>query len=202
MGINVALAKEKGLDESKYDKLVKNYMYLLEYYINSKVNLSKYDELIKNSDLCFGINKKYQSLNEYFSFNYIFLINNLFVEKLSKKDLELLDSFNNIINNELIDLVDRTYKEVIYDNYVDGKYLDNVIKVCYGALIPSNMVDNNALVFKIYFGKNKIDLSGEDFIELTEKQYSFLDDIAKKIKNDIKNKINTNCEVLIEKDIY
>ena len=109
MGVNIALAEKKGLDKSKYDKLVKNYMYLLEYYINSKIDLSKYDELIKNIYLYFGINTKYQSLNEYFSFNYIFLINNLFVEKLSIKELELLDSFYYIVNNELIDLVDRTY---------------------------------------------------------------------------------------------
>ena len=202
MGVNIALAEKKGLDKSKYDKLVKNYMYLLEYYINSKIDLSRYDELIKNSDLYYGINTKYQSLNEYFSFNYIFLINNLFVEKLSIKELELLDSFNDVVNNELIDLVDRTYKEVIFDNFNNGNYQDNVSKVCYGSLIPSHMVDNNALVFKIYFGKNKIDLSGQEFIELTEKQYDFLDNIANKIKEDIRNKLNTNCEVLIEKDIY
>lgn len=191
-------------DNSKYNELIKIYKYLLEYYINSKIDLSKYEKLIKDSGLYIGINSKYKSLNEYLTFDYIFLINNLFVEKLSIEDINLImTKFNKEnISNELIDIVERTYKDVIYDNYFKGEYKNIICKVCYGPVVPFNMVDNNALVFKIYYGKNLINKDNSEFIELHEKQLVFLHNLINELKNEVKVKLNVNCEVLLEKDIY
>ena len=191
-------------DNSKYNELIKIYKYLLEYYINSKIDLSKYEKLIKDSGLYIGINSKYKSLNEYLTFDYIFLINNLFVEKLSFEDIDtLMTKFDkNNISSELMSIIERTYKDVIYDNFVKGEYRDIICKVCYGPAVPFNMVDNNALVFKIYYGKNLIDKDGSEFIELHERQLSFLHELIKELKKEIKEKLNVNSEVLLEKDIY
>ena len=62
----------------------------------------------------------------------------------------------NNISDELISIIEKTYKDVIYDNYIHGQYQDIICKVCYGPVVPFNFVDNNALVFKIYYGKNTI----------------------------------------------
>ena len=205
---NINLAKEKGLivndDTSKYDKLVKNYKYLLEYYLSTKIDLSKYDNQIKNSGLGIGINPKYKSLNEYLDLDYIFFINNLFVEKLSTNDVDkIINSFDiNNISSELLDIIEKTYKDVIYDNYFKGEYQNIICKVCYGPLIPTNFVNNNALVFKIYYGKNTINLNGDDFIELHEKQLEFLNNLINDIKKEVNEKLNIDCEILIKKDIY
>ena len=205
---NKKMAVEKGLfimdDATKYNELVKIYKYLLEYYINSKIDLLKYEELIRDSGLYIGINSKYKLLNEFLKLDYIFLINNLFVEKLSVEDINLImTKFNKEnISDELIGIVERTYKDVIYDNYFKGEYQNIIYKVCYGPVVPFNMVDNNAVVFKIYYGKNLIDKDGDDFIKLHEKQLAFFDDLINKIKNEVKEKLNVNCEVLLEKDIY
>lgn len=206
--INKKMAIAKGLfivgDTTKYDELVKIYKYLLEYYINSKIDLSKYEELIKNSGLHIGINAKYKSLNEYLSLNYIFLINNLFVEKLSVENINLLmTKFDkNKISDELLNVVEKTYKDVIYDNYIQGQYQNIVCKVCYGPVVPFNMVDNNVLVFKIYYGKNMINLDGDEFIELHEKQLLFFNELISKLSSEVKEKLGINCEVLLEKDLY
>ena len=208
MNINKKLACEKSLieneDYSQYKELIKKYKYVLEYYIDSKINLSKYEELINNSGLYIGKNNKYKVLNEFLNLDYIFLINNLFVEKLSVEDINLLmTKFDkNNISNELIDVIDKTYKDVIYDNYIKGEYKKNIYKVCYGPVVPFNMTDNNAIVFKIYYGKNLIDLDGNKFIELHEKQLAFFEEIKEKLKNEVKEKLNVNCEVLLEKDLY
>lgn len=204
---NKELINEKGLinndDTKKYDKLIKNYKYLLEYYISTKVDLSKYEKIIKSSDLGISINPKYKSLNEYFNFDYIFLINNLFVEKLSLEDIDKLINLNkDNITSEILNIIEKTYKEVILDNYYDNCYHDEAYKVCYGDAILSNFVDNNALVFKIYYGKNSINLDGDEFLKLHEKQLSFLKDLIDIIKKDVKEKLNINCEILLEKDIY
>ncbi len=205
---NESLAREKNLiidnDKTKYADLQKKYKYLLEYYLHNKINFKKYEDLIDNSNLFIGKNAKYRSLNEYLNLNYLFLINNLFVEKLSIEDINLiLTKFNkDVVDDELINLVERTFKDVIYDNYMKGEYQSDIYKVCYGAFIPSNFVDNDALVFKIYYGKNLIDLSGQEFVDLHKKQLEFFTDIINQIKEEVKNTLNVNCEVLLEKDIY
>ena len=206
--LNKELAINKGLivndDLSKYNDLVKVYKYVLEYYINSKIDLSKYENLIINSNLSIGINSKYKTLNEYLNLDYIFFINNLFVEKLNEEDINILmTKFDkNNISDELISIIEKTYKDVIYDNYFHGQYQNMVCKVCYGPMVPSNFVDNNALVFKIYYGKNTINLDGEAFIELHEKQLDFFKKLINKIKNEVEEKLGVNCEVLLEKDLY
>ena len=206
--INEKLALEKGLiidnDESRYNEVVKKYKYLLEYYVSLKVDLLKYEDLIKESGLYIGINTKYKSLNEYLNLDYIFLINNLFVEKLSIDDINtLMSKFDkNSITDEMMDIISRTYKDVIYDNYFKGEYQNIVCKVCYGPVVPFNMVDNNSLVFKIYYGKNLINLDGDEFIKLHEKQLAFFDELIDKIKNEVKEKLDINCDILLEKDIY
>lgn len=205
--INEKLAKEKGLitkeDKSKYDNLVKDYKYLLEYYINSIIDLSKYDDGIKNSGLYIGINPKYKSLNEYLKLDYLFLINRLFVEKLSVEDIKLMDNFNKEnITDELIKMVEKTYKDVIYSNYIDGEYKDIVCKTCYGPVVPFNFVDNDSLVLKIYYGKNLTNADGEEFIKLHENQLAFFHKLIDQIKKDFKEKLDIKCEVLLEKDLY
>ena len=180
--INEKLAIEKGLineaNKTKYDDLSKKYKYLLEYYISTKIDLNKYEDMIKNSGLYIGINNKYKSLNEYLDLDYIFFINNLFVEKLSSEDINRLETFDRVsITNELMNIIGRTYKDVIHDNYFKGEYTDIVYKVCYGPAVPINMVDNNSLVFKIYYGKNLIDLNDDKFIELHKKQLAFFDNL-------------------------
>jgi hypothetical protein len=208
ININRELAVSKNLiidgNEEKYNLLVRNYKYLLEYYINSRIDLSNYDNMIKNSDLSIGTNSKYKSINEYLNLDYIFLINNLFVEKLSNEDInEILNKFNkDNISNELITIIERTYKDVILDNYREDGYTDKIYKVCYGSIVPRNMVNNNSLVFKLIYGKNLIDVEGDQFIGLHKKQLMFLEDVINKLKEEVSNKLNIDCEVLLEKDIY
>ena len=201
--INEELAKEKGLDETRYNKLSKKYKYLLEYYLNAIVDFKKYDEEIRNNDLYIGPNLKYKSLNEFFDFDYIFFLNDLFIEKLSIDDISLLENSNiNDPNSKIMEMIDNTYRNIIKNNYNKGKYLDLVYKVCYGPIMPSNFVNNDSLVFKIYYGKNVINVDDKDYIELRNKQIQFLSEIINKIKKEVKEKTNVDCEILIEKDIY
>ena len=206
--INEKLAIDKGLivnnDKSKYNNLIKIYKYLLEYYISTRIDFLKYEELIKNSGLYIGINKKYKVLNEYLDLDYIFLINNLFVEKLSPDDIDrLMTKFKkDKISSELVDVIERTYKDIIYDNYINDKYQNIICKVCYGPVVPFNMVNNNSLVIKIYYGKNTINLDGDEFINLHEQQLAFFEELRLQIINEVKEKLDINCEVLLEKDLY
>lgn len=202
--INTLLAKEKGIgDKEIYNELSKKYKYFLEYYINSIIDLSKYDNEIKNSNLYIGINPKYKRLNEYLDLDYIFLINNLFIEKLSINDLNLLKESNkDDINDSIINMIKNTYKEIINDNYHRGEYTDKIYNVCYGPFVPYNFVKNNNLVFKIYYGKNLIDVHKMEYYKLRSNQTKFFNDLMDVIKKEVKEKLNIECDILIEKDIY
>ena len=205
---NIELAKEKNLiineDTSIYDELVYKYKYVLEYYINSIINLSKYEKEIDSSNLYIGKNIKYKKLNNYLNLDYLFLINNLFVEKLSMEDINLLkNSFNkdNITDN-LINLIKRTYKDIIYDNYIKGSYNTKIYKVCYGYFVPMNFVDNNSIVFRLYYGKNLKEINEKEaFIKIHKEQLDFLNNIINRIIEEFKQN-DIKCEILLEKDIY
>ncbi len=203
--INLKLAQEKGLISNNhllYQELSKKYKYLLEYYLNSLIDFQKYEMMIDNNNLYIGKTNKYHNLNEYLKLNYLFLINNLFIEKLEPNDLALLHQFNpDNISNELLEMIKRTYQDVIKDNYFKGEYTNKIYKVCYGKMVPTNLVNNNTLVFRFYYGKNLINLDGDEFIKLNNKQEELIQTTINLLENEILNKTGINCEVLVQKDI-
>jgi hypothetical protein len=206
--INIKLAKEKGLiNDNNYDlyqKVYLEYKYVLEYYLNELIDFKKYEDEINNSGLYIGVNSKYQSLNQYLKTDYIFLINSLFVEKLDKKDIDLLlNDFNkDNLSINVIEMVRRTFKDIIYDNYLNGEYVNKIYKVCYGPMVPFNFVDNDSLVFKIYYGKNtKEILDTKEFIKLDKKQINLFNHVIDNLKKEVYDKLGLKCEILIEKDI-
>jgi hypothetical protein len=204
--INIELAKSKGLitdNDALYKELEKKYKYLLEYYLSTVIDFNKYENMINTSNLYIGKNSKYQRLNEYLKLDYIFLINNLFIEKLDNSNLDLLKNFNkDNITDEVVNMIKNTYSDVIKDNYFKENYTDQIYKVCYGPVVPINFVDNNSLVFRFIYGKNLIDLNGDEFFELDKKQKDFINEVIDKLKNEIFDKTGLKTEVLITKDIY
>jgi hypothetical protein len=204
--INIELAKAKGLitdNDNLYKELEKKYKYILEYYLNTIIDFSIYENMISSSNLYIGKNKKYQDLNEYLKLDYLFFINNLFIEKLDDNNLTLLKNFNkDNITDEVVNMIKNTYSDVIKDNYFKENYTDQIYKVCYGPVVPINFVDNNSLVFRFIYGKNLIDLNGDEFFELDKKQKDFINEVIDKLKNEIFDKTGLKTEVLITKDIY
>ena len=207
MEINVKLAINKGLikfqDFSLYEKLRKYYRYAFEFYLNSMINFSEYENEIYNSGLYFGINPTFKGINEYLNLDFIFFINDLFVEKLDKNDIEtILNTFKyGTVSNEILNIVKRTYKDVVKNNFKFGNYSDENYRICYGDPIPYNFVDNDSLVFRIYYGRNTIKLSDKEYIELHDKQINFLKNLIIRLKNDIERKTELKCNILFERII-
>ena len=204
--INIELAKAKGLitdNDNLYKELEKKYKYILEYYLNTIIDFSIYENMISSSNLYIGKNKKYQDLNEYLKLDYLFFINNLFIEKLDDNNLTLLKNFNkDNITDEVVNMIKNTYSDVIKDNYFKEKYTDQIYKVCYGPVVPNNFVDNNSLVFRFIYGKNLIDLNGDEFFELNRKQQKYINDTLDNLKKELLDKTGIKAEILITKDIY
>lgn len=210
--VNIELARQKGLivadDSSKYRLLENLYKYLFENYLNEQVNLKKYDEELLNSELDFGIShpileQKGNNLNDFLKFNYIFLLNDFFIEKLSIEDINvLLNSLKLqklVPTKELMEMIKRTYVDVIKNNYTKNGYVDDVFKVSYGEFHPGNFVSNNALVLKIFYGKNKRQMTDEEYLLNMKEKKEYLNNFIQRLKNEITNKLNISVEVLSEK---
>lgn len=211
--INIELAKEKQLiigdNNTTYMKLENLYKYLFEVYLSTKINFKDYDDKIVNSNLFFknpGVESVYllNNLREYFGLNYIYVMNNFFIEKLDMNDITTLKNIvvnSNIkVTDELLSLIERTYRDIIKDNYKNGNYNDNRYNVCYGVALPDNFAYNDAIVLKIFYSHNFNTINdNEQMKSIINRQDEFIKKLKVNIEEDIKNKISVPCVVLVER---
>ncbi|MDY3759656.1 MAG: hypothetical protein SOZ72_09815, partial [Treponema sp.] len=116
---NIKLIKDKNISDKEYDVLKRTYKQLFEIYLQNKIDLKSYDNKIKDSGLDFGRGNPSKlnlvnDLGEYLGLNYIFIINDFFIEKLSVNDLNELRRVYQEKKYDLntINLIEKTYKEV------------------------------------------------------------------------------------------
>lgn len=207
--INKDLAIEKGLISndkiSIYDKLENFYKYLFEKYLLTKVDLKKYYNMINESDLEFKpsinlVNPTLNDLNEYFNFNYIYLMNNFFIEKLSMEDINLLKVAmdNNTASKEVLEVIEKTYKDVIKNNFIGNKYSDDTYSIIYGKSTLDNSAPNDSIIFKIFYSVIDKNEDKDTFISRYTSIIEFMNNLKKDLKEEVESKLNINCTVLLE----
>ncbi len=199
---NESLIKEKNI-ENNYIELQNKYKKLFEQYILQKINLKKYDDLILNSNLDFGISipntqQLFTELENFLELKYIYIINNFFIEKLDNNALELLIKSPYNLNEQTYSLIEGTYKEIIKDNF-NNEYSDKKYYVCYGYNIKSNYAYNDALVFHIIYSRNTKEYSDEEFIQNIKDKRMFLNKLKEYIVEEVKQQLNIPCHIIISK---
>ena len=210
--VNIELARQKGLivnnDNKDYVIIENLYKYLFEYYLNSRVNIKKFDDEIANSSLDFGVAHPTKSqvgneLNNFVKFSYIYILNDFFVEKLSDEDIKKLkDALSNpklVPTPELNEIIGRTYLDVIKNNYTSKGYTDDIYNVYYGEFQPGNFVSNDVLALKIFYGKNTKQLSDDEYLKNSNDKKELLSDLKSRLKDEIAEKMNLKVEILDEK---
>ena len=206
--MNLELKNAKKLDDNTYIVLQNIYKYFFEKYLTENIDITKYNDLIKNSGLDFGIPKPAKinlgtNLKEYLNLEYIYLVNNFFIEKLSEEHLEILKNRalnkNYNFDEEIRLLISSTFKDVIKNNYFKNNYTDKVYKVCYGYNIKSNYADNDSLVLKILYGKNTKELDKEKYIENNKVKEFHINNIKEFLKKEIEDNLNIKCTIISEK---
>ena len=156
---DIEYLKKKGLyDENdfsdKFFKLYINYKILLEKYLLKKLSLKEFDNKIVNSEFKFSPVMKenmdiYQLLSV-LNLKYVYLRNNLNVDKLSIQDIELVVNLNDSNlskpSDELFSFIERTYKDVL-----DANRENNDVRhmVCYGKDTDYFWKDSRDLVFGV-----------------------------------------------------
>lgn len=203
---NENLIKSKNISLEEYGILKKIYKQLFEIYLQNKIDLKLYDNKIKNSDLDFGKGHPTKSnlindLGEYLGLNYIYVINDFFIEKLSINDLNELRKVyqEKKYNINTIKMIEKTYKEVLNNNFVNGKYVNEPFNRCYGPVIPKNFALSDSLVIKIIFGKNMKQYDDTEYLVNAKAKTNFLNILCNDLKKEIEEKLGIRVTILREK---
>jgi len=183
--ISKGLFENDGLTE-KYYSLVKNYKVLVDRYLVNKLPLKDMDDKINDSGLSFvAVNNENMDFYQKFSsmkLKYIYLRNNLYVYKLSIEDIDTI--VNLTVNqlrkpsNELIDLIERTFNDVI-DAKPIGDDVSVNYKKCYGLDNGDYWFDSDELVIGVRydeFADNGLG-DGDEWMNNYNKQLEFLGDL-------------------------
>ncbi len=163
------------------------YRQSIEEVLKSIINFKELDDYctkeIKvpiNDDWEDNFYHKFSTLNS----KYIFLRNNIHVEKLKNEDIEKIKRA--IFNENLLDkeFVLRTLKDVLYE---DGDY------VFYGVAMDENRVDSQSLVFEFSYDDSKCSIEEGILIK------KICDNILNNIKERIESNLNCHVELIINK---
>ena len=190
---NYDLIKAKNLTEDRYFKIANKYKMVFEKYVNETLNLSKYNDKMKNGDLPFGVcpidNQDYYQKNSTLGLDFIYIKNNFNIEVLEVEELNLLENSNDY--NILKELIIRTCKKVITINYLNSKKYNGRFKTqCFkDHYSPKTMFYNDSLVIVIREG------STNSNHETIIKKHAFIQNLIFEMRNDFARKLPCNIEI-------
>lgn len=188
------LLKEKNLIYNdffslKYANIYSKYRYGLESYLNKLLNIDELDRDILNSkfNYCKVKLEDKDFYQKFSSLNYVYLRNNLYIERLSGEDLEkiyLLDINNTNDFNELVEIVKRTCLLVISEFLDDNN--NRLIPFSRISDDMNMMVNNKTIVYGIRFDEfsNSKEL-GEKWLDNFFDQHEYLNYLINNKKKEI-----------------
>jgi hypothetical protein len=159
--IGKGLATKIGGFSDKYLNMQALYRKAVEQYLTEKLSLGMFDEMLEKSELRYipapenkqGFYQRYST----FDFKYIYLRNNLPIERLSLEDLDILSSHiearRSDITEDLLEMVSGTFRRIIM--VWENREADIPIGYCNSGLTAPN----NALVFYIHH-RTELDENG------------------------------------------
>lgn len=186
----------------RYLGLYMIYRELFNEYIIQKLELEKYDyEILKSEYKLKQVAEDNMDLYQYWTNNklkYLYIRNNIYIEKLDKKELKWLE--NRIIaNRDNLDddakkFIERTYVKVIFeDTGRDGKKYN----AFYGPTTTKYMARNDSIVIGIrYDDYYSYNMSDQEWGELRKKQLDFLKTKIRTIIEEQKSKVENPIAII------
>lgn len=197
---NISLDNMPENQKKKYLLLYNMYRKLFTVYIMQKLKLKSYDKKIEKSELEFTANKKQDmDIYQYFSsdiLKYFYIRNNIYIEKLNKKEIDFLEkkiqSKNYELDDETMQIIESSYRRVIFEDVLKNGEL---CKTLYGPNSSNFFADNNAIIIGVRydeFAENK--LNDDEWDELHQQQVEFLESLITRMNKNL----NSNSAVPIE----
>lgn len=204
--INEAKAKKlisESIFEDDYLRIQAAYLAAFNYYLNTVVSIERYQEDIDNS------NYNYPSLDDSiyskvgsFGRNNINLRNNIFVERLSKEELDtialLINEENQLsLTKELLSIIENTWEEVIFVRLEAND--DSVYEINYDMEgINTTVAYNNALTFEVSYGIEYDDSGNIPNDSYEKNKFDFVMSVKDRMESDISTKLECNVTVFVK----
>ena len=196
---NNDLLEEKGFKiddgDNEYFKLLNNYKKLFENYLKEKLPLQLIDDNMKKSDLKFVPIKEedmdFYQISSTMGLDYIYLRNNLYIEKLNKEDLELLSTLETY-DDKAKDFINRTYLTVINPYENDEKRI-----MFYGPENGKHLCDSTDVVLGIRYDEFEPNgMSDEEFQKNFLEQLRLIAHVSTLLEIASPNELGSNVKVI------
>lgn len=207
-GYNFETAKEKGLSnssiyEDKYLLLQAGYCAIFNAFLCDRVSLNEYQNCLDISELGFpkGSRTEYSEIGAFGRKN-IYIRNSLYVERLSNEDIELIldaiDGETIRINDELLSLVERTWKEIVVV-HLDQDANDEPYEIVYDEDGINKMsAFNDSLVLELAYSA-EFDSAGNILNKENEQaKYKYATELADRMETEISSMLNCHVSVIIK----
>ena len=187
----------------KYFNVYTKYRCGLENYLIKLFNIKKYDDMLFESEYYFvplkNEQKDFYQKSSSGNLKYIYLRNNIYIERLSTGDLNrivYLDLNRHYDKLVLEKIIEKTYMLVISE-YINGNNLCSLSSVN----DLSMMVKNKEFVFGVRYNEfEKNNLNNDDWMNCFINQHKYLDVVLKKATNDIYNKTQMHINFIVYND--
>ncbi len=185
-----------------YINLYYAYSVLFNDYINNLLNLKEYDNELKDLD---PVKEEKMDIYQYLfkdSLKYIYIRNNIYIERLSVKEKEFLmkcvSDADKMPSVDAYNFIEKTYKKVIFEN------INNNGSICatnFGPLTQRYIFPNNSLILGIRYEQYaNPSVPDEEFKNKYISDLFKVTDISKKMSNELKEKLDIPVFVTIYDD--
>ncbi len=194
------LANEKGELSPEYFSLSLFYRNFLEIYVGNLLGLQRFDDEITNSNLKFEkVAEEEKDVYQMFSiYNYFYLRNTIYIERLTIQDLNFLirklNKKDNNLDEETKEFLQRTYPLVVTSDIKNEETLTN-----YGPLSSSFFAPSNAIVFGIRCSDDFL-ATDDEWLEINFQQQNYLEQMRNKLNQEMKDKLKFPVSFLIYDD--
>ena len=194
---NEDLIKEKGLEKKYYD-LLNKYNAFFTCYLKEKLPLEEIDKNMRESELNFvkieEDNMDFYQITSTMGLDYIYLRNNLYIEKLNKTDLNFLEKHDEY-SGEVSEFISNTFKEVI------NPY-DKSRPMFYGPEIRTFMCNSDNVVIGVRYDEfNNTDLEDEEFTKNFLKKQEIISQLMVVLYVYGMHKLNTSVNMFQYNDV-
>ena len=193
---NGKLISSENLEQKEYIQMYSLYRKLFTEYVIENLNLQEYDNKIKTSELNFHeSSEKEMDVYQYFSsdvLKYLYIRNNIYIEKLKDKEKEFLakkiKEKNFEYGSEEKKFIKNTFKHVICRQ----EKKDKPVMVFYGVPSRRFMAPNDSIIIGFRYNEFYNDgLNDNEWKELHQNQIQYAQNIVQEItENSKKSELN------------
>ena len=186
---------QNGVVSEEFWQLNFYYRKVVEKYLDTLLHLTDIDSQLKDLLGSKVYDKKEKEI--YFrisSFDTFFLINNIYLERLSEEEMAFLKNkyHQNVLDEEITQFVKNTLKKVLKnkENY------DDKMKIHLEGTLPSDYVPNTSFVIKFTYDGLK-DKDSPQFLSTLREMHGKIEKIKDDLENSAKEKLDIPLYVTI-----